>query len=110
MSPARKQFKEFCRSQGLSPRAVLDQLAELYVNSKGAVLQASGLEGGHHSIPPAPVPLPEETTSELIERIERLECDDREFVHAFEVLIHRVEALETRLGSPRDEPKHMPKR
>ncbi|MGC6482125.1 MAG: hypothetical protein ACON4T_00945 [Synechococcus sp.] len=55
------------------------------------------------------MPLPEETTSELIERIERLECDDREFVHAFEVLIHRVEALETRLGSTRDAPKHMPK-
>ena len=109
MSPSRKQFKEFCRAQGLSPRAVLDQLAELYVNSQGAVLQTSGLEGGHHSMPPAPVPLPEETTSELIERIERLECDDREFVHAFEVLIHRVEALETRLGSPRDEPKHTPK-
>jgi uncharacterized protein (UPF0335 family) len=55
------------------------------------------------------VPLPEETTTELIERIERLECDDREFVHAFEVLIHRVEALEKSIGTSRDEPKHTPK-
>ena len=93
----------------MSPRAVLDQLAALYVSSEGAILQGITQHGTSHSMPPAPVPLPEETTSELIERIERLECDDREFVHAFEVLIHRVEALESRLGSPRDEPKHTPK-
>ena len=85
-------------------RQVLDQLVELYVSSHGAVLQTPT-----HSMPPAPVPLPEETTSELIERIERLECDDREFVHAFEVLIHRVEALEKSIGTPRNEPKHTPK-
>ncbi|MEB3158046.1 MAG: hypothetical protein VKK03_01140 [Synechococcus sp.] len=109
MSPSRKAFKEFCRAQGLAPRAVLDQLAALYVNSHGAVLQGSTMAGGSHSIPPAPVPLPEETTTELLERIERLECDDREFVHAFEVLIHRVEALESRIGAPREEPKHTPK-
>jgi len=83
---------------------VLDQLVELYVNTQGAILQSHS-----HSMPPASVPLPEETTTELIERIERLECDDREFVHAFEVLIHRVEALEKSIGTPRDEPKHTPK-
>lgn len=109
VSPSRKHFKEFCRAQGMSPRAVLDQLAALYVSSEGAILQGITPHGNSHSMPPAPVPLPEETTSELIERIERLECDDREFVHAFEVLIHRVEALESRLGTPRDEPKHTPK-
>ena len=109
VSPSRKHFKEFCRAQGMSPRAVLDQLAALYVSSEGAILQGITPHGSSHSMPPAPVPLPEETTSELIERIERLECDDREFVHAFEVLIHRVEALESRLGTPRDEPKHTPK-
>ena len=108
-SPSRKKLKEFCRAQGVSPRAVLDQLAALYVSSHGAVLQRSELQVSSHSMPPAPVPLPEETTSELIERIERLECDDREFVHAFEVLIHRVEALENRLGAPTEEPKHKPK-
>ena len=103
-SPSRKRFKTLCREQGLQSRQVLNQLVDLYVASQGAVLHGPG-----HSIPPSPVPLPEETTSELIERIERLECDDREFVHAFEVLIHRVEALESRIGPPSDAPKHKPK-
>ena len=109
VSPSRKQFKEFCHAQGVSPRTVLDQLAALYVSSQGTILQGAEQQGSSHSIPPAPVPLPEETTSELLERIERHECDDREFVHAFEVLIHRVEALENRLGTPRDETKHTPR-
>ena len=104
LSPSRQRFKELCRAQGVQHRQVLDQLLELYVSTHGAVLQSPG-----HSMPPAPVPLPEETTTELIERIERLECDDREFVHAFEVLIHRVEALEKSIGTHRDEPKHTPK-
>ena len=104
LSPSRQRFKKLCRAQGVQHRQVLDQLVELYVSTHGAILQSHS-----HSMPPAPVPLPEETTTELIERIERLECDDREFVHAFEVLIHRVEALEKSIGTPRDEPKHTPK-
>ena len=92
-----------CRARGANHREVLQQLIELYLKTNGAVLQTG------HSMPPTAVPLPEETTTELIERIERLECDDREFVHAFEVLIHRVEALESRLGSSKEEPKHAPK-
>ena len=104
LSRSRRRFRDFCRQQGVSSREVLTQLAELYVSSEGSVLRNTS-----HSIPPAPVPLPEETTTDLLDRIERLECDDREFVHAFEVLIHRVEALETRLGSAQDSPKHTPK-
>ena len=34
---------------------------------------------------------------ELLERTERLESDDREFASAFEMLMHRVEALEQKL-------------
>jgi len=104
LTPSRQRFKELCRAKGVQHRQVLDQLVELYVSTQGAILQGHG-----HSIPPAAMPLPEETTTELIERIERLECDDREFVHAFEVLIHRVDALEKSIGTPRNESKHTPK-
>ena len=109
LSSSRKRFKDFCRAQGLSAHQVLDQLTDLYVSSQGRVVEGQTVGHNGHSMPPAPVPLPEETTVEIIERIERLECDDREFVHAFEVLIHRVEALEVRLGSSKEEPKHTPK-
>ena len=35
-----------------------------------------------------------DTVAELLERMERVEADDREFVSAFEMLLHRVETLE----------------
>ena len=51
-----------------------------------------------------------DTVAELLERTERLEADDREFVSAFEILIHRVEALEAKVGGNEAEPKHHPRK
>ena len=38
------------------------------------------------------------TYAEMLERLERVEADDREFVSAFEMLLHRVESLEEKVN------------
>ena len=40
-----------------------------------------------------------DTVAEILERMERVEADDREFASAFEMLLHRVEALESQVTS-----------
>jgi hypothetical protein len=90
-------FKNLSRIQGKQYTTVLEQLVEAYLKTNGKLLE---------DMPPAPSatskPVPAsssintrgDTVAELLERMERVEADDREFVSAFEMLLHRVEALE----------------
>ena len=112
-----KRFKDLCKQQGLKYTKVLEQLAENYLQTHRAVPAKPSVAGvTAHSIPPDQRDPAEQTRQELlelqnleiIERLARVEADDREFVSAFEILLHRVEALEAKFGSSIREPKHLP--
>ena len=101
-------YKNLCRQQGRQYTKVLEQLAEIYLKTNGKVLDDM-------SVPSPAVPASSsintrrDTVAELLERTERLEADDREFVSAFEMLLHRVEAIEAKVGGNEEEPKHHPR-
>ena len=101
-------YKNLCRQQGKQYTKVLEQLAEIYLKTNGKVLDDM-------SVPSPAVPASSsintrrDTVAELLERTERLEADDREFVSAFEMLLHRVEAIEAKVGGNEEEPKHHPR-
>lgn len=102
-------YKNLCRQQGKQYTKVLEQLAEIYLKTNGQVLEEM-------SVPTPAVPASSsintrgDTVAELLERTERLEEDDREFASAFEMLLHRVEALESKVGGNEEEPKHHPRK
>ena len=107
-------FKTLCRDQGKKYTKVLEEFAVLYLKSNGTILETM-------SVPSSSRPAEDEADKtkqellelqnlEIVERLERVESDDREFVSAFEILIHRVEALEQKLGGTGDEPKHHPRK
>ena len=107
-------FKALCRQQGKAYTKVLELFAELYLKSNGTLLEelsapASG--EANHAVPPASSNITTRGTYEdVLERLERVEADDREFVSAFEILIHRVEALEQKVGGNDNDQKHLPKK
>lgn len=109
-----ESFKAACRERGLKYTKVLEQFAHLYVSSNGEVLEKmlSDAPRSAHNVPtPASSSITTRGTyAEMLERLERVEADDREFVSAFEILIHRVEALEQKLGGTDDDDKHLPKK
>jgi len=47
--------------------------------------------------------------SEILQRLESVEADDREFLSAFEILLNRVEALEKKVGVMHKDNHHRPK-
>ena len=112
-----KAFKALCRKQSKQYTKVLEQFAELYLKSEGAVLEQMSVPSSmetvgssrHHGGASNSITT-RGTYAEMLERLERVEADDREFVSAFEILIHRVDALEQKLGGLEDEPKHHPRK
>jgi len=92
----------------------------LYLETGGEVLTAAcSLRQsvtpvqGKHSIPPmehtgnATASL-DSLQSEILQRLESVEADDREFVSAFEILLNRVEALEKKVGLSYKDSHHRP--
>ena len=79
-------------------------------------LSANNINASAHAIPPEDHEPVDQTKQELLElqnleilqRLERVEADDREFVSAFEILIHRVEALEKKAGVNHTDTHHRP--
>ena len=108
-----ESFKAVCRDRGEKYTKILEQFAQLYVQTNGEVLERmlSDTSQAIHHIPTAASSsiTTRGTYAEMLERLERVEADDREFVSAFEILIHRVEALEQKLGGTDDNDKHLPK-
>ena len=110
-------FKAMCRKQGKQYTKVLEQFAEIYLKSEGAVLEQMSVPSSmetvgssrHHGGASNSITT-RGTYAEMLERLERVEADDREFVSAFEILIHRVEALEQKVGGVDDGEKHVPKK
>ena len=103
-------FKALCRKQGKQYTKVLEQFAELYLKSEGAVLEQMSVPQTAGTVAAANSITTRGTYAEMLERLERVEADDREFVSAFEILIHRVEALEQKMGGTEEEPKHHPRK
>ena len=89
---------------------MLEQFAEIYLKSEGAVLEQMSVPPTAGTVAAASSITTRGTYAEMLERLERVEADDREFVSAFEILIHRVDALEQKLGGLEDEPKHHPRK
>ena len=105
-----KAFKALCRQQGKQYTKVLEQFAEIYLKSNGTVLQDMSVPSSADSVGASSSITTRGTYAEMLERLERVEADDREFVSAFEILIHRVEALEQKMGGTEEEPKHHPRK
>ena len=103
-------FKTLCRQQGKKYTKVLEQFAEIYLKSNGAVLEEMSVPSSGAAGAASSSITTRGTYAEMLERLERVEADDREFVSAFEILIHRVEALEQKLGGAEEEPKHHPRK
>jgi len=118
------RFRELCKQQGKQYTKVLERLAELYLETDGQVLTAAC--SLRQSVPPVPpvqskhsIPPMEHTGnatasldslhSEILQRLESVEADDREFVSAFEILLNRVEALEKKVGLTHKDNHHRPK-
>ena len=91
-------YKNLCRQQGKQYTKVLEQLAEIYLKTNGKLLEEMSVPSPAMTSGAVPasssINTRGDTVAELLERTERLEADDREFVSAFEMLLHRVEALE----------------
>ena len=102
-------FKALCRSQGKQYTKVLEQFAEIYLKSNGTVLEEMSVPSSVETVAASSSITTRGTYAEMLERLERVEADDREFVSAFEILIHRVEALEQKMGGTEEEPKHHPR-
>jgi len=115
------RFRDLCKQQGKQYTKVLERLADLYLETDGQVLTAAcSLRHsvppvqGKHSIPTmehtgnATAPL-ESLQSEILQRLESVEADDREFLSAFEILLNRVEALEKKVGLTHKDNHHRPK-
>lgn len=96
-------FKAVCRDRGEKYTKILEKFAQIYVQTNGEFLEnltPSSSSGGTitNNVPASSsINTRGDTVVELLERTERLEADDREFVSAFEMLMHRVEALEQKL-------------
>lgn len=105
-------FKTLCREQGKKYTKVLEEFAVLYLKSNGTILETmsvpSSLREEEDDAGKTKQELLEIQNMKIVERLERVESDDREFVNAFEILIQRVEALEQKLGGNGEEPKHHP--
>ena len=103
-------FKALCRQQGKQYTKVLEQFAELYLKSNGTLLEEMSVPSSGGAVAASSSITTRGTYAEMLERLERVEADDREFVSAFEILIHRVEALEQKVGGTEEEPKHHPRK
>ena len=99
-------FKSLCRSQGLAYTKVLEQFAELYLKSNGNLLQQLSVPStatAEDSLPASSTLNQRRSTVEdILDRLETVEGNTTEFASAFEILIHRVETLESKLRSKED--------
>ena len=91
-------FKNLSRLQGKQYTKVLERLAEAYLKTNGTLLDDMSTPAPAATSKTVPasssINTRGDTVAEILERMERVEADDREFVSAFEMLLHRVEALE----------------
>ena len=90
-----KSFKEICQRDGKQYSKVLERLVEIYLQCDGALPVPPSAAG---VAPSAPIPASSSiekrgsTLKDVLERLDSVESDGREFSSAFEMLLHRVES------------------
>ena len=87
-------FKALCQQHGKPYNQVLEELMGLYLDSQGIVLDQTSVPSLTETVAASSSITTRGTYAEMLERLERVETDNREFVSAFEILIHRIDALE----------------
>ena len=91
-------FKALCRQQGKQYTKVLEQFAEIYLKTSGSVLDqmsVPSMEEASDTIPASSsISNRRSTIEDLLDRVTTIESTEQEFVSAFEMLIHRIDALE----------------
>ena len=87
-------FKALCRNQGKQHAQVLEALMRRYLESQGLLLDEASVPSLTETVAASSSITTRGTYAEMLERLERVETDNREFVSAFEILIHRIDALE----------------
>ena len=91
-------FQDLCRKQGKQDIQVLEGLIGLYLKSSGTILEEMARSSFEKAVPASNSITTRGTYAEMLERLERVETDNREFVSAFEILIHRVDTLESQIS------------
>ena len=90
-------FKALCQKHGKPCNQVLEELMGLYLDSQGIVLDQTSVSSLTETVAASSSITTRGTYAEMLERLERVETDNREFVSAFEILIHRIDALEDQI-------------
>ena len=90
-------FKALCQKHGKPYNQVLEELMGLYLDSQGIVLDQTSASSLTKTVAASNSITTRGTYAEMLERLERVETDNREFVSAFEILIHRIDALEDQI-------------
>ena len=90
-------FKALCQQHGKPCNQVLEELMGLYLDSEGIVLDKMSVPSLTETVAASSSITTRGTYAEMLERLERVETDNREFVSAFEILIHRIDALEDQI-------------
>ena len=91
-------FQDLCHKQGKQDYQVLEGLIGLYLKSDGTILEEMARSSFGKAVPASNSITTRGTYAEMLERLERVETDNREFVSAFEILIHRVDTLESQIS------------
>ena len=93
-----RAFQDLCHKQGKQDYQVLEGLIGLYLKSDGTILEKMARSSFGKAVPASNSITTRGTYAEMLERLERVETDNREFVSAFEILIHRVDTLESQIS------------
>ena len=93
-----RAFQDLCHKQGKQDYQVLEGLIGLYLKSDGTILEEMARSCSGKAVPASNSITTRGTYAEMLERLERVETDNREFVSAFEILIHRVDTLESQIS------------
>lgn len=92
------RFRELCKQQSKSYSKVLERLAELYLETDGAVINSSSVPTSNKQSNPASGSIEPELLQEMQKRLEQLERDYKNADDHLEALIEcitdRLEVLE----------------
>ena len=96
-------FKAYCSEQGRTINEVMEELIDHYLQ-----MNVTAKMSNDEVIASSSINTRRSTVEDIFDRLEQIEGFNHEFVSAFEILIHRVESLEKKVGVTEEEPKHRP--
>ena len=96
-------LKAYCSEHGTTINEVLEGLIDHYIQNNVTAEMSND-----EAIASSSINTRRSTVEEIFDRLEQIEGFNHEFVSAFEILIHRVESLEKKVGVTEEEPRHRP--